>query len=263
MLHITESTLTPGIPTPLEVLHVTDLHLLFSDERDNAYIQQHAASRTACFPHADQALEELKQELRRRAPDLLVLTGDILDFPSQANLDALHSLVENAPCPTLYVPGNHDWSLPQDYHSDAQYRTYMPLFDPFDGASPDFQLLELGGVRFAGIDDSRERMTPAQSAHLEEICADGVPVVACMHVPICEKQLEVRAKAVWHGANVLIGHEGSTAETRRFCDIASARCHAVLAGHVHFSDETRLPGGAVQLITALSAEGNIRRIRIE
>ena len=43
MLHITESTLTPGIPAPLEVLHVTDLHLLFSDERDSAYIQQHAA----------------------------------------------------------------------------------------------------------------------------------------------------------------------------------------------------------------------------
>lgn len=262
MLHFTESTLTLGLAAPLEVWHITDLHLLFADERDSGYIREHAAAREACFPRSRQMLEELKQELRRHAPDLLVLTGDILDFPSQANLDALHSLVENASCPTLYVPGNHDWSLPQDYHSDAQYRTYMPLFDPFDGASPDFQLLELGGVRFAGIDDSRDRIKAAQSDRLEAICADGVPVIACMHIPICEERLEQHAKEVWHGADVLIGHARSTAETRRFCDIASARCHAVLAGHVHFDDETVLPGGAVQLITALSAEGSIRRIRI-
>lgn len=55
-----------------------------------------------------------------------------------------------------------------------------------------------------------------------------------------------------------------TEATKRFVDYVNneALIKAVVAGHVHFNFESKLPGGAVQYVTDLGFNGEAREITI-
>ena len=239
MLRIHETDICFGLPEPMTVLHVTDLHLLHADARSSSYALGHAVARKPVFPRSHDVEEELLLYLKENRPDLLLLTGDIIDFPSPANLDALDRLIRQADCPYLLVPGNHDWTYPRDYQSDGQAESYLPLFGPWTGGDPAFRTLRLGGVLWIGVDDSRrDSVTEVQARKLGE------------------------AQRVWKFP-VVIGDERADTPTRRFCDLVSEKAAAVIAGHVHFTHDAPLDGSrCVQYITALAAEGNVRAFHI-
>ena len=255
--------LSLGLSKPLHILHITDLHLLFCDGRESDYMQAHAADRVRYFPNAGEAYMLFLNYLEAERPDAVVLTGDILDFPARKNIEALEALLRRAGCPFLFVPGNHDWSLPKDYHSKAQYDTYMPLFDPFDGGTPDFQCLTVGGVRLIGVDDSRDRVSEGQLAALQKAASEKTPYLLFAHVPLYADTLIDDVVRVWR-APIVIGHEKSDDITKAFCACAAESASAVFTGHIHFSHTDILPGGrCTQYVTGLSAEGTFRRILIK
>ena len=263
MLRIHETDICFGLPEPMTVLHVTDLHLLHADARSSSYALGHAAARKPVFPRSHGVEEELLLYLKENRPDLLLLTGDIIDFPSPANLDALDRLIRTADCPYLFVPGNHDWTYPRDYQSDEQAQSYLPLFGPWTGGDPAFRTLRLGGVLWIGVDDSRrDSVTEVQAKMLGEALSGADPAVVCLHVPICSDALKPEAERVWNFP-VVIGDERADTPTRRFCDLVSEKAAAVIAGHVHFTHDAPLDGSrCVQYITALAAEGNVRVFHI-
>ena len=67
-----------------------------------------AVSREAC---ADSQRRELVERVAREDPDLIVITGDLIDQKSQ--LDMVPALARglSAVAPTYYVTGNHEWAL--------------------------------------------------------------------------------------------------------------------------------------------------------
>ena len=268
MLTIKEKTVSIGLGHPFSVCHITDLHLLHADNRNEGYETEHALARIPCFPHSHTVENELREYLHANRPDLLVLTGDIIDFPTESNLEALDELIRAADCPYLYVPGNHDWTFPRGYQSDEQYEKYLPLFRRWTCGTPDFQTIELGGAMWIGIDDSRrDSVTEKQRAKLESALFDcekrNLPAVVCVHIPIRSSALEPSAKKVW-SFPVMIGDEKSDLPTRNLCDLVSQKAAAVIAGHVHFEHDAPLDGSScVQYITGLAAEGNIRLLRFE
>ena len=263
MLKLLETTVSLGLKKPLMVCQVTDLHLIHADERNSTAQRDHAESRKKYFSNAHNEAEEIRAYLLEHKPDLLLLTGDILDFPTESNLDALRAFLSNLPFPYLYIPGNHDWTFPQSYQSDAQYENNLSRFGEWTGGTPDFQILETEGVAFIGVDDSRfDRVTEKQTEKLEAALAScrarGVPAVVCMHVPICSEALAPRAMSVW-SAPVMVGQANADSATKRFCELTAAFASAVIAGHVHFTNDGPLDNSdCMQYVTGLSAGGTLR-----
>ena len=266
MLQLLETTVPMGLAQPFTVCQLTDLHLVYADGRSGEYETELAAAREKNFPHAHRAKEEIQNYLRENRPDLLLMSGDILDFPTESNLDALRAFLADIGCPYLYIPGNHDWTFPLGYQSDQQRETYLPRFGEWMNGTPDFQIREVGGIAFLAADNSRfDRVTPAQTEKLEAALLScrsrGIPAVVCLHVPICSAALAPAATRRWK-APVMMGQVPADPATQRFCELTAAFAHTVIAGHVHFTNDGPLDNSTcIQYVTGASAAGTLRLFR--
>jgi len=85
-------------PDAVTILQLTDLHLMASP--DGTLLGMN----TAHYFHAvlEQALSE------QQAADLLLLTGDLAQDPDPASYEYLLKHLEQAPIPSVCLPGNHD-----------------------------------------------------------------------------------------------------------------------------------------------------------
>ena len=107
-LNIIKTEVNIGLNKPLKLLHITDSHLcLISDDEihDNR-------TRWKCFESADNRGTCLKYYLDAlkyaEENDLLIVnTGDIIDFISEANLEFMDKYLYNVN--GIYAAGNHDF----------------------------------------------------------------------------------------------------------------------------------------------------------
>ena len=83
-MQLLKSTVKIGLPRPVKLLHVTDSHLGFVDARDDD--RKHALARR--FPSGEREAYVNEQiAYAKENCDLLVHTGDLIDFVSHANVD--------------------------------------------------------------------------------------------------------------------------------------------------------------------------------
>lgn len=183
--------------------------------------------------------------------DAIVLTGDICDKVSRANLNILDDQLSKVEKPWIAVCGNHD--LAEDIPADCLYaRIKEPV-----------QVLDLGDLIIAGVDNSQRQITESQTARLREILALGKPVIIIMHIPIMTKENE---PILLHcGDYFRLNHPEATAETLEFIEILrqnAGQIVAVLAGHLHFHNESEIAPGLPQFVCSHSVLGNINRYKI-
>ena len=82
------------------------------------------------FGRVDQALiEPLTSLIKRIAPDVVVVSGDLTQRAKSGQFRAARAFLETLPEPRIVVPGNHDISLHNLYHRFlrplAKYRKYV------------------------------------------------------------------------------------------------------------------------------------------
>ena len=75
-------------------------------------------------------VEDLQEEVRRQAPDLVVISGDLTQRARPRQFRAARAFLEALPAPVLVVPGNHDvypWWHPLSrlVRPLARYRRYI------------------------------------------------------------------------------------------------------------------------------------------
>ena len=110
--------------------------------------------------------------------------------------------------------------------------------------------------------------------------AKGLPVILFVHAPLFEQALYERSVEFWNdGSAYLVGVDEEhllsypeyaavsqcpTDATKRFVEYVNheRQIRAVLAGHVHFNFESRLPGGVMQYVTGRGYQGAVREITI-
>ena len=78
-------------------------------------------------------------------PDLVLLTGDLVDTGSAAEYDMLRTLLAPLPMPLLVIPGNHDDR--QAFRQAFSDHAYLPTAGPMNYAADRF-----GAVRIVAID---------------------------------------------------------------------------------------------------------------
>ena len=104
-MQLLKNTLEIGLEKPVKILHVTDSHIAFADEYDDE--RKHELVKRFESP---ERVEYLKEQIAysKENCDVLVHTGDLMDFVSHANTIKAREILadEHIFC----IAGNHEYS---------------------------------------------------------------------------------------------------------------------------------------------------------
>lgn len=270
-----ETIVLPGIKGEYRFLFVTDSHVVVMDgsesPKENSYGQDRFNMFLTDGKSAAGRFSGWMDYASRQELDGVLLGGDILDFPSQANLSFLKGRLDGLKCPYLYAPGNHDWTYPWEYMTEKGRREYLPLLAPYMRGNTDLNVLDCGEFLIAAADNSSGQFTETAARGLADVCGRGKPVILLIHVPVLTQSVLTKAREVWKGGVVLGGgnYGGIYPDdaSRKVLDLISAKdspIRAVLAGHVHFADRDMVEGadGVVQLTGDAGFKGAATVIRV-
>ena len=276
-MELIKSTLNIGLERPLKVLHVTDSHVALVDDRDNE--RKHALAKRLGSAKKEQFFQE-QLEYAKNCCDLMVHTGDLIDFTSYANFDFARKVLAEEK--VFFTAGNHEFSqyVGEAYEDRAYKMNSFREMQPGLGAPLFFNSRIVGGVNFVAIDDSYHQFEPWQLTRLQKELDKGLPIILCLHVPLFEKKLyDYHIERSGPGScSYLLGSDedhlpddewraieirprGITTEMAAFIK-SQPLIKAVLAGHIHFNFVSELAPGMPQFITGVGCDGYAREITI-
>ena len=276
-MKLLKNTVQIGLEQPLKILHVTDSHIALADERDNA--RKHELAKRLGNPDKEQHLQDHLAYGKAHC-DLIVHTGDLIDFTSQANFDFARTVLAEEK--VFFAVGNHEFSqYVGEAYEDRSYKmnSYNEM-RPGLGAPLFFNARSIGGVNFVAIDNSYHQFELWQLTRLKKEIAKGLPIILCVHAPLFEESLfDFHCERSGRGSSsylvgcdedhlpedewraVEIRPRGITEEAVAFIK-SQKLIKAVLAGHVHFSFVSELAPGMPQFVTGGGYEGIAREITL-
>lgn len=248
-------------------LHITDAHLLLCDEDETQERIDYAAPRIRFFSKdgipTERRLSALLAYAAQLQPALsgVLLTGDILDFPSERNRSFLRQALADLPVPYFYVPGNHDWAYFDDYQTAHAQVAFRPLFGEFCDGNTFVHKRRIGELTLVGVDNGREMYEDGVAETLAEALSGERHVLLLQHIPLCAVTLHEPTMAYWGGQDLNIGKQGKHKNehwkaVRQLITAPDSPVRAVLAGHLHFFHTDLLDGRVPQIVTAFAADGS-------
>ena len=271
MLKIKKTTIEIGLEKPLRILHMTDSHLPFYCDTDSPDMIRQGKKR-----NEKRSVRNLNKLIKygEKNCDLIVHTGDLIDYISKPCVEFAKEFLKRDKF--LFVAGNHEYAKYDGKKEDMAYR--LNSMKEIGGYPVNifFNSHIIGGVNFVGIDDAYHQAEYEQLDMLREEVKKGYPIILFMHAPLYEEALYKKSYKFWDGEICLLGSDtvkhpeviGDIAEpfesTKAFYDYVTNEplIKAVLAGHLHFGFESRLPGGTMQYVTNRGDKGNAREITI-
>ena len=276
-MKLVKSTVMIGLEKPVKLLHVTDTHLALADERDDE--RKHALAKRLGAPDKEKYLKEHIAYAEEHC-DLLVHTGDLMDFVSHANVDYAREVVKNEKF--FFIAGNHDFSqyVGEAWEDDAyRMNSYMQMGYGI-GVPMFFNSRIVGGVNIVGIDNSYYHFADWQLWRLKREVEKGLPVVLAIHDPLFEQSLYDDHMNRFPGEpTYLVGcdeehllpysefravQQRPDAPTLRFIDYVKNEplIKAILTGHLHYSFESDITQTLPQLVTGGAYEGVAREVTL-
>ena len=187
----------PDYNDSLKILQITDTHISIADEKEadmmkygermhQAYLnpRKHYALDTleTTFEYFDDILQKAKKE----NVNLLLLTGDIVNFPSAVSVKYVYDRLTATGIPWLFISGNHDWhyeGLPGSPDSLRDVWTQKSLLPLYNGLNPLFYSKIIKGINFVGIDNSTGQVNESQIRFLQDQLKKPEPIVMISHIP--------------------------------------------------------------------------------
>ncbi|MFR9163579.1 MAG: metallophosphoesterase family protein [Lachnospiraceae bacterium] len=124
-LQVEEQTIiVPGLVGAYRYLFLSDTHIItLNGEETQQQLENALPRRDTLFLDAqgrkpEETFPDWMAYANEQKVDGVLLGGDIIDFPSQSNLDFLEENLGKLEMPVLYVPGNHDWTYPWEYMTE-------------------------------------------------------------------------------------------------------------------------------------------------
>lgn len=253
--HILEEYLViEGLEGEYELLFITDTHVIVRAEDDSEQVKENAESRYPGFFDAAgvSSAEQFPywmEYANEQEVDAVLFGGDIIDYPSEANVAFLNENVSGLQMPYLYTLGNHDWTYPWEYMTETAQTEYRPMLESVIKEDGVVQTLDMGEFLIVSVDNSSNQVSKeALDAYLTVLEA-GKPVIVVTHVPFMTQSVLGRAREVWSSPVVIgAGNYGGiypSEESVAFVEATTAEDSpvvAVLAGHVHFYDKDYIEG---------------------
>ena len=177
-----------GLEKPVKLAIAGDTHFAFHDERDEEYADFY--KRMAQWPSKKEPFEKMLGKVAESKAEGLLLLGDIISFPTLANVEYLKRSLEVSKLKYYYIAGNHDWHFEGDEGSDLEQRIrwienrLKPLYQ---GNNPLMYSCKIGGIRLVMIDNSAYHVLPEQVDFWRAEAAKGDPMVLAMHIPFWQE----------------------------------------------------------------------------
>lgn len=250
--------ITAGATKPFSLLHISDTHLTEAYSHESDKKQQLKKIRTDTFGGEQrQALADTLAWAKEHV-DYVVHTGDLIDFQSQANFDAVRELLGKS---ITGCVGNHEW-YPNEWldgpfteNEDWKNRTRKDVESAF-GPGVSFSSKVINGVNLVFVDDSFSTVTPDQVARFKAEVARGLPIILLMHVPIRSSEVSSAGADYWGGSRLLGDIKDPV--SLGFVDYLKGErlLKGILAGHLHITVQERFSPTATQYVVG----GNFDRI---
>ena len=244
----------PGVQGEHVFLHITDTHVLATDEQSTPEELEKAEEKTALWktykekfarangePYGEaqkisscEAFEKLLALAEELKPEALLLSGDNCEYTSPSGTRYLEKTLGAYSGKFLCVPGNHE--------------------DPECGSlwRPGVQTLDFDGFRIAAVDNSRKTVSRADLDALRALCDEKVPLIVMCHVPLSTPTCKELCKEKLTGQNeyFYLDSETEDANGREFVSLCMTNetIRAVLCGHVHGYYSMELVPGKPQII---------------
>lgn len=186
--NIRRITINAGATKPFSALHISDTHLTRVDERDNERKTALSAARQRVFPWAEHYFDAAIRYARER--DLMLLhTGDLIDFVSEANLDFV--AMQLGVGRWFASSGNHEFSqYVGEAKEDAAYKAQS--YKRVQAAFPNDLTVAsqvINGINFVALDDVYYNVTAEQHELVRREVEKGLPIVLMCHVPLYTPKL--------------------------------------------------------------------------
>lgn len=173
-----------GAAKPFKAIQISDTHLVRADARDRDPRKLDiAARRHPVMGFGEHYLAEAVLKANREGA-LLLHTGDVIDFVSEANLEIAGRYFASADC--FVAAGNHEYSkYVGEAREDAAYKA--DSYDRVSAKFPNdltFASRVVNGVNFVAVDDVYYNFTASQLVSMKNEVAKGLPIVLMCHVPL-------------------------------------------------------------------------------
>ncbi len=258
----------PGVKGTHSFMHITDTHVNVWDreatdeERETAEKQdamwdtfkgRFAEANGEVYGDAQriptkEAFEKqlaLAEELK---PELLLLSGDNLEYSHPAGERYLTKKLADYSGKYMIVPGNHE------------EQSFGALW------GPGVKVTELEGFRVAAVDDSRKTVSGEDLSTLRALCAEGVPLIILCHIPLSTPNCKALCKEkMTHMDDYFYLDSASEDECgRAFVELCmnSDAVKAVVCGHVHGYYKMELVPGKHQIIGSQGMAGAVDLITV-
>ena len=265
-LNIIRNTLNIGLGKTVRILHASDTHLPLADDRDEPRKVELGIARTRAFPQASQWLQEMSRASREMGLPILH-TGDIIDFVSVANLEAVKSFTEENDL--FMAAGNHEFALYLgEALEDAAYRNQsLPRVQACFTNDIRMDSRIIDGLNFVALDNGYYKFDAEQLAFLKEQAALGLPIILMIHTPLYEPAFYKDAMERFSDSAYLVGvpdelranyasdglrdYQAADAITRETIDYIAGEplVKAILTGHMHYDYDSVFADRIPQLCT--------------
>ena len=194
-----------GMSGNVRLLQMSDIHLTLTDETDTPEAVANQAARSAGFESEigdgvarEDRFDKFIDYAKYLSSDLLLLTGDIIDAPSNGNIAFVNDKLNNSGLGYLYILGNHDWTGDWlgTYQSTQQREQNIPKFSQVIGSGEDgVAVRDYGAFVLLAVDNSNDQVTSQQCYILEQYIKNGKPIILALHVPLDAQTLRADVTA--------------------------------------------------------------------
>ena len=253
-----------GLEHPFSILHISDTHLTAVYPHETARRRKTAAERSAVFGGQQEAAIRASLDWAAKNDELVVHTGDLIDFQTEANLDLVRGIF-GGKVRILGTVGNHEsWGERDGDPPDGSAELRVINARALSAAYPfdlEFSNAIVNGVNFVLLDDSDGTVGESQVERFSAEVKKGLPIVLCLHVPIFTDWIFRATVRHWRFRNRKFRNDRvspfgdskrqmedkTTAEFIRY--LKSERLlKGILAGHEHVSMSDRFSDTAMQYV---------------
>jgi hypothetical protein len=189
-----------GLPQPFSVLHISDTHLAECYPSEPPHKVEFAKKRFQGF--GGRQVEALRNSIAwaKGNADLLIHTGDLIDFQTEANLDFVRKMFGEEKGIAASM-GNHEYQRRKPDEPIRNTTEYNDLSTeklssayPFDIS---VQSTVANGVNFVTMDQVYGFVTEKQVERFAAEVKKGLPIVLCMHVPLFTEHIWMIHERFW------------------------------------------------------------------
>lgn len=242
-----------NISREYRIAWVSDLHLITDHEAGGvsagSLVQIKKRYKTLSVTedgvHAEELWPDIVKCLNTGDYDAVVFGGDMLDYCSVSNMEALKKGYDDLRYDKdriLYIRADHDYGAWYVGDNFTQWDIY-DLHEELDGDDPEKKYLDMGEFVLIGINNSTQNITEENLAIVESQYAKAAeedkPVIAVTHVPygsVTDPSLETLSMEVRNKEYYWLGHWQPNEPMQRYLDLLfreDTQVKQVLAGHLH------------------------------